>query len=178
MTELDIENFLCRKLRMSELRSIRIKHSTSAAQTLLDLIGEGGFEIIQDDSRWNQNRALSVELFGNLTPDIVLRSRASGENRILIEVKVKEQLRYGIPDSQIVRYFLHLLATTNRTTKGPKDIERAVLLAAPSSWFDRDENAEKWTYFVTHFKDLSRTFDITLGEIRCDDEFFAGGPTC
>jgi hypothetical protein len=106
------------------------------------------------------------DLVGGVTPDIVLRSKSSGQNRIYIEVKDTEPLGYGIEDSQIVRYFLHLLAMT---TKGPSsDIKRAVLLCAPSAWFQVERNAKTWNHFLDRFLGLAKAFDITLGEIRAE----------
>jgi hypothetical protein len=62
------------------------------------------------------------DVAGGVTPDIVLRSRVSGQNRIYVEVKDSEPLHYDIEDSQIVRYFLHLLGTTTKVSeKGAVD---------------------------------------------------------
>ena len=51
-----------------------------------------------------------LDLTGGSVPDIVLRSKASGENRIYVEVKDTQPLGYGLEDSQIIRYFLHLIS--------------------------------------------------------------------
>jgi len=65
-----------------------------------------------------------------------------------------------------VRYFLHLLAMT---TKAPSsDIKRAVLLCAPSAWFQAERNARTWNHFLARFSGLAKAFDITLGELRAD----------
>jgi len=71
-----------------------------------------------------------LDVIDGMIPDIVLRSPISRQNRIYIEVKDTEPLGYGIEDSKIARYFLHLLATTTRGPKEGNDIRRAVLLCA------------------------------------------------
>jgi hypothetical protein len=101
----------------------------------------------------------------------VIRSQATGENCIYIDVKLNEELRDCAPLSQVVRQFLHLLATSRfAPVAEPLDIKRAVLLAAPSAWFARPRNREKWPYFLTHYTDLARLrqIDMTLGELRLD----------
>ncbi|ALA57218.1 hypothetical protein NITMOv2_0782 [Nitrospira moscoviensis] len=64
-----------------------IHNSTSDAKNLFDLIGHKTYEVIEDDSRWNLHPKFMLEIIGGMTPDIVLRSKASNENRIYIEVK-------------------------------------------------------------------------------------------
>ncbi|MGB6716817.1 MAG: hypothetical protein WBE47_07700 [Candidatus Acidiferrales bacterium] len=104
-----------------------------------------------------------------MTPDIVLRSRVSGENRVYIEVKDSQPLGYGVEDSQVVRYFLHLLATTTGIPReGETDIRRAVLLCAPSTWFKNAINAKAWNHFLEHFSGLAKEFEITLGEVHAE----------
>ena len=105
----------------------------------------------------------------NKIPDIVLRSKVSAENRIYIEVKDSRPLSDGIADSQVVRYFLHLLAMTKKVPKlGKTDIRRAVLLCAPSRWFKNNRNAKAWKHFLEHFSGLAQAFDIALGELDAD----------
>jgi hypothetical protein len=113
------------------------------------------------------------EIIGGMTPDLVVRSKASGQNRIIIECKgpKEKQRSFGIADSQIVRYFLWLLAMTE--SRRGQDIRRAVLLAAPSPWFVNRATSQSWSYFTQTYKPLgsykrNEGFDITLGEIRCD----------
>ena len=149
------------------MHGIPISESTSDAVTLYDLIGGSKFQILQDTSDWNPAPRLMREIIGGMTPDIVLRSESSGENRVYIEVKLTQPLNYGVPDSQIVRYFLHLLAMTERR-KG-KDIRRAVLLAVPAAWLERSRNREVWTHFLDHFTDIATAFEITLGVIYTSD---------
>jgi hypothetical protein len=111
-----------------------------------------------------------TDVIGGMTPDIVIRSAASAQNRIIIEAKGTDKLSYGIVDSQVVRYFLWLLAATERGP-GRHDIRRAVLLAAPTDWFNCDSTARSWNYFLKHYRHLASEecgFDIILGEIRCD----------
>lgn len=167
MTEEDIQNLIRGKLVKRELHDIEITRSTSAAN-LLELIGELDFSVIVDSSDWRKNFGLRADFFQGITPDVVITSRASGENRIIVEAKVTEMLGYGEADSQIVRYFLHLLATSS-SGQG-KDIRRAVLLAAPSSWFDSERTSRKWRHFLSTYTELatSRGVDITLGEIHCN----------
>jgi hypothetical protein len=149
--------------------TIEIWNTTSGARNLADLLSGCSLEVIHDNSDWNPHPKFMQDLVGGVTPDIVLRSRVSGQNRIYIEVKDSEPLGYSVEDSQIIRYFLHLLATT---TKVPAtkvtDLRRAVLLCAPPAWFKNDQNAKTWNYFLEHFSGLAKAFDITLGELHAD----------
>jgi hypothetical protein len=140
MDEKAVQNELVNKLRACQdlpdlLSNISLSQSTSNAATLYDLIGDLRFELFPDTSDWNQTPRLMGEIIGGMTPDVVLRSVATDENRIIIEVKLNQRLNYGVPDSQIVRYFLHLLALTE--SRRGMDIRRAVLVAAPAEWFGR-----------------------------------------
>jgi hypothetical protein len=110
-----------------------------------------------------------VDVTGNMVPDIVIRSLQSRENRIYIEVKLGQALGRGKHDSQIIRYFLHLLCNSKQLPKGSPDIRRAMLLAAPSLWFQNNKNADAWQYFLDKYQDLARCFDVTLGRLEIDD---------
>ncbi len=163
-----IEGRLLTALRR-DAHVLKIQASTSKAQSLADLLCGSEPEVIHDNSDWNPQPRLMQDLVGGMTPDIVLRSRASGENRVYIEVKDSEPLGYGIEDSQVIRYFLHLIATTRKVPKkGVTDISRAVLLCAPSQWFMGAGNAKTWNHFLEHFSGLARAFEITLGELHAD----------
>jgi hypothetical protein len=173
MNEKDLETGLCRRLDDGQadrqlLSNLRLRHSTGDATTLRDLVGDFPYKIIKDDSLWNLDPKLMIEVIGGMTPDIVLRSQVSGENRIYIEVKKSAELNYCRADSQVVRYFLHLLATTRSNPK--RDIRRSLILAAPSSWFEVPANADKWEYFLRTYAPLAFSFDVTLGEIRLDEQ--------
>ena len=136
---------------------------------MADLLNGNEVTIFHDTNDWNPHPKLMQDLVGGVTPDIVLRSKSSGQNRIYIEVKDTERLgyrHYDIEDSQVVRYFLHLLATT---TKNPDDIDRAILLCAPSHWFVDRHNAKAWGYFVEHFSGLATKFGILIGEVHADE---------
>jgi len=81
---------------------------------------------------------------------------------------VKAELNYGLYDSQVVRYFIHLLATSTDRQPG-SDMRRAILLAAPDSWFE-DSKAAPWQDFCDRYAGLARAFGITIGEIRLTDK--------
>jgi hypothetical protein len=147
---------------------LEIQNSTSDAKNLATLLGKHRPTVLRDTSAWNLHSNFMQDVIGNMTPDIVLRSPLSGQNRIYIEVKDTEPLGYGIEDSQIARYFLHLLATTTRGPKEGNDIRRAVLLCAPAAWFKVKGNAETWNNFLRRFSGLATAFDITLGELHAD----------
>ncbi len=135
--------------------------------SLADLFKHHSFDIFEDTNLWNKNPNCMDEIIGGMTPDIVIRSKYSGENRIIIEVKAQAKLAYKITSSQIIRYFLHLLATSkSNPIKGKQDITRAILLAAPNKWFDTYSTAKAWDYFFNQYKDLAMDFNIVLGEIR------------
>jgi len=150
--------------------SVQIHNSSiSGITNCRELLKQLEFEHFPDHSDWNPAKEFMKDIIGGMCPDIVLRSKLSGENRIYMEVKNDERLawgRYDVEDSQVIRYFLHLLATS---TKNPKDIGRAVLLCAPSHWFVDTHNAKAWGYFVEHFSGLATKFDIAIGEIRADE---------
>lgn len=172
MTESHLVCRLCEMLRGGIARvdmpsEFCIHNSTSDARNLFDLIGDREFHLIKDDNRFNPCPTFMVDIIGGMIPDIVLRSKASNENRIYIEVKKTQRLRYDKVDSQIIRYFLHLLATTqSRPLGGTDDIRRAVLLAAPPSWFAVNTNHAAWTYFLETYSPLASCFGVTLGELH------------
>ena len=178
MTGEKIKAWLCDQLRKAEtdpsiLKTIHIANSTGDVEDLWGLIGDSPFDIFCDTNEWNNKRGVMPEIIGGMTPDIVLRSKASGQNRIIIECKgtTEKQSRYGIADSQFVRYFLWLLTMTE--SRRGQDIRRAVLLAAPSPWFMNNETSRGWNYLCQTYQPIGsyepdEGFDITLGEIRCD----------
>jgi hypothetical protein len=134
-----------------------------------DLLKGREYRHFHNDSDWNPFKELMPDVIGNMCPDIVLRSKATDENRIYIEVKDTNRLadgHYHVEDSQVVRYFLHLLGMTH---KDPDDIGRAMLLCAPSRWFADPHNAKAWGHFVEHFSGLATKFEITIGEVHADD---------
>jgi len=165
--EKEIEGRILDRLKDGVAR-LEIQNSTSEAKNLAALLGHHRPNVLHDTSAWNLHPNFMGDVIGGMIPDIVLRSPISRQNRIYIEVKDTEPLGYGIEDSQIVRYFLHLLATTTRGPKEGNDIRRAVLLCAPAAWFKVKGNAETWNHFLTCFSGLATAFDITLGELHAD----------
>jgi hypothetical protein len=165
MGEKDIEHRICELLRSGKAGAIRLANSTSNAHSLGDLLGTAEFDILQDTSAWNSEPRRMTDVIGGMTPDIVIRSRISMENRIYLEVKETLDLGYGTADSQVVRYFLHLLAMTHQ--RQGADIRRALLLAAPSAWFE-GIGRQKWSYFLTTHAALAQALDVTLAEIRVE----------
>ncbi len=133
---------------------------------MADLVGTRGFRLIKDNSEWNQHRDFLVDISGNMTPDLVVQCDRSAENRILIEVKSDSHLRYGTKDSQIIRYLIHLLATTLQRKNDHQAIRRAILLAAPRPWLDNEKNRKDWSYFLGQYRDLAGCFDVTLARIE------------
>lgn len=167
--EKDLEIALCSKIRLGASATRAIQISTpSKMYTLFDLLEDTAPIILQDHSDWNNHKYLSADLFGGITPDIVLRSPLSGENRIIIEVKNTAPFGHAELDaSQVLRYFLHLLTTTNRKFKAKEDMPRAVLLAAPSEWFE-STCAIPWKHFLKQYNPLASQFNILLGGIILD----------
>ncbi len=168
MAEKDFENTIVKTLQAADkdpavLANLEITSSTSDARSIADLCLGDQFDIFQDNSDWNPQKKFMTEIIGGMRPDIVLRSRISETNRIIIEVKDTMPLGYGVHDSQVIRYFLHLLAMSSSTVG--KDIRRAVLLAAPDRWFEGN-TGDVWKYFLNRYTDLARAFDVTLGELR------------
>lgn len=82
-------------------------------------------------------------------------------------MKKTRPLGYGKFDSQAIRYLLHLLATTQQRPHGiATDIRRAIVLAAPPSWFGVKDNRDAWHYFLQTYAALAATFDVTLAELH------------
>ena len=166
LDEKALETELCNQIASGEAARKAIRIDTQDKNcSLFDLLA--GFEpqVIQDNSDWNNHKNLSQDLFGGITPDIVLRSKTSGENRIVIEVKKTSDFTHKELDaSQVLRYFLHLLATTNKRPNGRADISRAVLLAAPKQWFESN-SAKPWNHFLKQYQPLATQFEIVLGNI-------------
>jgi hypothetical protein len=173
--EKELEKRLCEKLRCSNgdrssLKSLVFAETTSQARSVADLVGPCDYDLIEDDSRWNSAPRLMQDVAGGMIPDVVLRSRGSGENRIYIEVKKTQPLGRGRADSQVVRYFLHLLGTTHRDPiPGAQEILRAVIVAAPEEWFANRTNADTWSYFLNTFAPLATSFGITLAALHLRD---------
>ncbi len=199
MVEREIEDRLYSRLvsslrQRSLLRDILVsKSSWDGVRSLADLLGDVTLKVFKDTSEWKQDSAWErsrkekavwlQDISGGSTPDLVLRSDKSGENRVIIEVK-KEKGRFHSDKEcpQIARYFLHLLVATRRcpaeqdgcTARHPRpcphDARRALLMAAPASWFAEQAAAEdsRWAHFVKTFSPLATNFDITLGEIHTD----------
>jgi hypothetical protein len=150
--------------------TVTIYRTTSPqSNTMADLINRHRWEKFHDNSDWNKFKRSIQDVSGGTCPDVVIYSAKTLENRIYIEVKDTRALGYGIEDSQIIRYFLHLLVTTKKGAGQKTDLSRAVLLCAPSRWFKARRNAKSWDYFLEHFSGLARAFGITLGEIHSDE---------
>ncbi len=171
MLEKHLQDAIVKKLdpKTSVWRSIPIANHTTSSTTLGSLIGDFDFKIDERPTLHRKGTALSVDLFGSMKPDIMIRSSESKQNRIIIEVKktalCTHKERHA---SQILRYFLHLLATTDQQPNKKSDIHRAVLVAAPTSWFNSKSHSRCWNEFLEHYSPLAKTFNIALGEIRTD----------
>lgn len=166
--EKELEKNLCRVIKSGQTarQSIEVHRTESTVHSLADLFEKGEPGIVEDNSDWNEFRTLSKDLFWGVTPDIVIRPIGSNHNRTIIEVKKDSPFTHKEPDkSQVLRYFLHLLVTTDNSPES--GIRRAVLLAAPQSWFGGKHSAP-WHHFLSHYRPLAREFDITLGEIPLD----------
>src|SRR5467141_3516979 len=143
MSELALQEKILAALRSNadRWRNIPIKKSTSEARTMFDLLGDRehgqDFDLQTEKELMKESSVLSVELFGGLKPDIVVWSKRSSQNRIVIEVKQATESTHKENDaSQFLRYFLHLLVTSDPTPKGKADIDRGFLVAAPTAWFE------------------------------------------
>jgi len=49
-------------------------------------------------------------------------------------------------------------------------IRRAVILAAPPSWFGVMANRDVWHYFHGTYSALASTFDVTLAELHLSEQ--------
>jgi hypothetical protein len=176
MNEPQLQTALCQKLKAamlapSILRELALSDTQNEPINLYDLVGDQPFEVVEDTTDWEPNRkgwpaGFLMDVSGGVVPDLILRSKKSRQNRIVIEVKVDAGMNYtrnSPAASQIVRYLLHLLVTT--LEKDGSDIRRAVLLAAPSAWIEK--NTEVWNSFLK-LKPLAKQFDITLGALRIE----------
>src|SRR5258708_1917961 len=155
-------------------RNVPITKSTSEARTMYDLLGDRehgrDFDLHTEKPLMKGSSVLSVELFHGLKPDIVVWSKRSAQNRIVIEVKQATKATHKEDDaSQFLRYFLHLLVTSDPRPKGKADIDRGFLVAAPTTWFESQSLSHTWHHFVKHYGPLAETFHITLGELHADN---------
>lgn len=172
-SEKDIEGRLCQRLnegvaKPETLTQISLARFNAGVSNLAALVAGHPFDVVQDSSDWNTHPGLMVDIIGGMTPDIVLRSTTSGENRILIEVKQHARLGHDEDACQLTRYFLHLLATSTQS-KG-QDIQRAVILAAPEAWFEDPTNAGDWERFTSRFGPLAAHFGIVLAKLHTPAE--------
>ncbi len=154
-------------------RNIPIIKSTSDARTIFDLLSDRehgrDFDLHTEKPLVKGSSILSVELFGGLKPDIVVWSKRSAQNRIVIEVKQATEATHKENDaSQFLRYFLHLLVTSDPRPNGTADISRGFLVVAPAAWFEDRALSRTWHHLIKHYGPLAKTFDITLGELHAD----------
>ncbi len=162
------------RLDAERWRNLPLTNSTSDAHTLFDLIGDRefgrDFDLKEEECLPRAGSILSMELFGLEKPDIVLWSKHSGQHRIVVEVKQHAKPTHKEPNaSQFLRYFLHLLVTSDPQPNRKPDIRRGMLMAAPASWFEKQELSLTWHHLVKHYGPLAEKFQITLGEIRAED---------
>ena len=155
-------------------KTVQIFRSKKEAGTLNDLLGEWkfdkDFDVTEEPVLRKEESELCLDLFWGIKPDIVLCSKRSGQNRIIIEAKIHAAFtRTETHESQVLSYFLHLLVTSDRKPKGIVDIPRGFFLAAPSSWFENEKKSRPWHDFVNHYGPLADQFNIKLGEIRAED---------
>ena len=168
--EKEIEGRLLPILKRCPQEVVIHRATSPDVNTMADLLDGCKWDKFHDTSDWNKLKHLMQDVSGGMCPDVVIYSKITDENRIYIEVKDTSRLGYGIEDSQIIRYFLHLLVTTKKIpSKEESDIPRAVLLCAPSRWFKHPKTAKSWNYFLEHFSGLAKAFNITLGEIHSDE---------
>lgn len=172
--EKQIENWLRAKLeeggeRKSALAELSLSRKGVPETHLGALLNTHTYAVIQDSSVWNTHPGLMVDIIGGMTPDLVIRSETSGENRIFIEVKQRARLGHDKNACQLTRYFLHLLATSKQS-RG-EDIPRAVILAAPRAWFDVPANADAWERFVTRLGPLANHFGVMLAILYTPPQF-------
>src|ERR1700743_1742870 len=103
--ETEIEQKLLDALQ-KDARSVVIRNSSfPSVRNFADLLRNLPYESIHNNSRWNHSPGFMRDVIGNMTPDIVLRSNETGENRVCIEVKNTHKLgdgrHYDIEDSQV-----------------------------------------------------------------------------
>ena len=155
-------------------KTVQIFRSKKEVGKLNDLLGEWkfdkDFDVTPEPVLRKGESELSVDLFQGLRADIVLWSKHSGQHRIVIEVKQRTKPTHKEPDaSQFLRYFLHLLVTSDPKPNRKPDIRRGMFMAAPASWFEKPKLSRAWHHLVKHYGPLAEKFQITLGEIRAED---------
>ena len=136
-------------------------------QNIGRLINGSPFDILQDTSDWNQHKNICIDISGQMTPDIVIRSKVTNQNRIIIEVK--DWARISNNGRQLRSYFIHLLVTTTRDASVSGGIVRAIILAAPDHWF-RDRNRyAAYDIFLQECAGLANDYGIVLAAINMAD---------
>jgi len=168
-SEKEYENYLVTTLKKGpECKGVWIVDPiTGAREEIWKYLQDLPYEVIQDNTNWKSHEGISPDLIGGMVPDIVVNSKISNQNRILIEVKWEAKLNYGLDDSQLARYFLYLLSATTIKHKDAKDLKRAVLLAAPQRWY-KGKNSDIFNHFVDRLYKIGEAFEIKIGKIECD----------
>lgn len=156
---------------------IPIRKSTiNGINCVADLTGNVEYDLLAENETkpWKKCPEVGVNIIGgsNTRPDIILSSKGTGQQRILFEVKYDSGFTHIEPKiSQVIRYFLYLLYTTEQKPKGKNDIRRGIFLVAPSKWFDSTavDKGPLWRSSVESYRELAGHFDITFGEIHSED---------
>jgi hypothetical protein len=176
LSEISLQKRICKFLQDNRENELKIVAATSRnVRSLADLIEGRKFSLYSEDQKaeWRRCPEMGVDIVGGsgTTPDIILSSDLSKQQRIIIEAKKWATFTHKEPPaSQVARYFLYLLYATLRYPLGKNspDIRRAVLLVAPTKWFE-SKKADIWRRSVCIHSELAQLFDITFGEIHEDD---------
>jgi hypothetical protein len=141
--------------------------------TLNALLGEAEFNrdfVIKVQQTLREKNSGTSLIFQGLIPDLIIAGKQSNQNRIVIEVKQFTGSTTKEPDaSQFANYFFHLFATTDVKPNDRIVIPRAMIVAAPTQWFNKSETATLWNYLIDEYGSLAKTRQITLAEIHIED---------
>jgi len=167
MNEKTLEKLIVDKLNTKDLKKLVIQGPNEEEQSLQDLLSDFHYVVLEDTSEWrNKTESFSVDVIGGMVPDIVICDADANKIRIIVEVKNTASFNYTLEDSQIVRYFLYLLCSTD---SNDSKIPRAVLLAAPDQWFRNENNKRAYKYFIDTYKGIANKFNIIIGRLLIDN---------
>ena len=157
------------------LNSIRLLRPSDKDYTNLgDLIGGHSLEVFNDvivltgSSFGSADMADMLEdIGGGMKPDFGLRATSSSNPcaRIYIEIKHKAGATQAKGFNQYARYFIYLAATTLHKDNLEIDLQRSVILAAPTEWFG-SKHYKEWLVFRETFGPMANELKIVFAEIE------------
>lgn len=140
--------------KRSNLQKFKIEKSTSDAHSLSNLCNELTYKVLYRDSVSESDWDLMSK-----SVEIVICSDLSKQNRIYILDADKTEI------DEFMFCLSLMMASSQRTLFGMRDIRRSILLTESEAFFSRLENVEKWKLIIEQSA-VASAFDITLGQLH------------